>query len=313
MIIRSKIWTPQCLRNNNMLPNFLIAGVSRCGTTSIYNYLKQHPEISFPELKEPRYFSSYKLRLPQSGPGDFSVDKKLITSFDSYNSLYKSLNNKFVGDASSEYVYNYNSSIPEIKKRLGDIPIIIILRNPIHRSYSAYNNLVRDNRETKSFEEALELESQRKIEGYDEMWHYISVSKYLEPIKAFTSEFSRVKIIIFENFENNESQTLREIIEFLGVYESDFEFDTSKIYSKAGKLKFRFISVVFGRGNLISNTLREVVFSLIGRDRIELLVKKLLKGKEVINPKVVKKLNSVFEEDIEGLEKLLKLDLSLWK
>ena len=58
-----------------MLPNFVIAGATRSGTTSLYYYLKQHPEISFPSLKEPRYFSSTKLDLPQNGPGVATVDE----------------------------------------------------------------------------------------------------------------------------------------------------------------------------------------------------------------------------------------------
>ena len=295
MIILSRDSIRKCSQKTNfMLPNFLIAGVSRCGTTSLYNYLKQHPEVSFPDLKEPRYFSSYNLRFPQAGPGDFSVDKKLIKSFDNYENLYSTLENKFVGDASSEYLYNYKSSIPEIKKRLGDIPVIIILRNPIERSYSAYNNLVRDNREINSFKEALKLESTRINEGFDEMWHYTSVSKYFEPVKAFKAEFSKIKIIIFEHFENHEKQTLQDIIEFLGVQQTEFNFDTNKIYSQAGELKLKWISVLFGRGNPISNTLREIVFSLFGRDRMEFIVKKLLKSKEDIDLELRQELSSLF-------------------
>ena len=64
-----------------MLPNFIIAGATRSGTTSLYYYLKQHPKIDFPSIKEPRYFSSIELKLPQNGPGDESVDVKLIKSF----------------------------------------------------------------------------------------------------------------------------------------------------------------------------------------------------------------------------------------
>ena len=75
-----------------MLPNFIIAGATRSGTTSLYHYLIQHPEISFPKLKEPRYFSSYDLKLPQKGPGDITVDDKLITSFEEYSDLYFQIN-----------------------------------------------------------------------------------------------------------------------------------------------------------------------------------------------------------------------------
>ena len=52
------------------LPNFVIAGAARCGTTSLYYYLKQHPEIGFPDKKEPKFFSSKAQEFPHNGPGD---------------------------------------------------------------------------------------------------------------------------------------------------------------------------------------------------------------------------------------------------
>ena len=145
-----------------MLPNFFIAGVSRSGTTSLYYYMSQHPLIDFPNLKEPRYFSHGSVVLPQKGPGDHTVDQKLVATWDDYCAIYEGLENTFIGDASSEYLYNYESVIPETLKKLGDIPIILMLRNPVDRSYSAYNNLVRDGRETLPFEQALEKEEERK-------------------------------------------------------------------------------------------------------------------------------------------------------
>ena len=51
-------------------PNLFIIGAPKCGTTSIYSFLKQHPEISFPNLKEPKYFSSIDQNFPHKGVGD---------------------------------------------------------------------------------------------------------------------------------------------------------------------------------------------------------------------------------------------------
>ena len=76
-----------------MLPNFLIIGASKCGTTALYYYLKQHPEISFSELKEPKYFSSINEQFPHNGVGDISVDKYAIRSFEEYKSLFSNVSN----------------------------------------------------------------------------------------------------------------------------------------------------------------------------------------------------------------------------
>ena len=138
-----------------MLPNFLIVGASKCGTTALYYYLKQHPEISFPDLKEPKYFSSINAKFPHEGIGDISVDKYAVRSFDEYSSLFSNIQNVRVGEASPDTMYYYNKTVEEIKEKLGDIPIIIALRDPVRRGFSAYMYLKRDSREKLSFIDSL--------------------------------------------------------------------------------------------------------------------------------------------------------------
>ena len=145
-------------------PNFIIVGVFRCGTTSLFHYLKQHPEIKFPKIKEPKYFSSSSINFPQKGPGDKTVDEGIVRCRNEYYELFKNLDStKKIGEASSDYFYYHKSVIPRIKRELGDVKIIICLRNPVDRSVSAYNNLRRDSRETLSFEDAIEKENDRSI------------------------------------------------------------------------------------------------------------------------------------------------------
>lgn len=295
-----------------MLPNFLIAGVSRSGTTSLYYYLQQHPDIDFPELKEPRYFSIKGLNLPQKGPGDYTVDKKLIKSWDDYEKLYSNINNVLVGDASSEYLYHYKSTIPEILERLGDVPVILMLRNPIDRSYSAYNNLIRDGRETLSFHEALKKEDSRKAENFDEMWHYKSVSMYSKSVQAFMESFSNVKVLIFEEFIQEKTKHINEVFKFLGVTSLN-EIETETVYSKSGKPKSTIITVLFGRNSFTGNLLRKMAFNVFGRTNIEKIVKYLMNENEGISSSIRHDLYEYFIDDIKELELILQRDLDLWK
>ena len=140
-----------------MLPNFLIIGASKCVTTALYYYLKQHKDISFPTLKEPKYFSSIFQKFPHKGIGDESVDLYAIKSLKEYKKLFKKISNIRVGEASPDTMYFYKDTIPKIKETLGDIPIIIMLREPVERAFSAYMYLRRDSREKLSFREALEI------------------------------------------------------------------------------------------------------------------------------------------------------------
>lgn len=294
-----------------MLPNFLIAGVSRSGTTSLYHYLNQHQDISFPNLKEPRYFSSIKLQLPQKGPGDQSVDEKLIKTFKEYCELYTNINNHLVGDASSEYFYNYKVAIPEIKSRLGDVPIIIMLRNPIDRAFSAYLNLVRDGREALTFEQALTEEPQRIKDGFDEMWHYTRVSLYADAAQAFKMNFSKIKFILFDDFASRPDQVTREVFSFLGV-SSDYKIDTNLSYSKGGEPKSKLITLLFGRKYRVSTYLRRAAFGLLGRRNLEKLLPLFISSPEKIQEETYNRLKVYFSEDLKKLRSITSLDTSIW-
>jgi hypothetical protein len=262
-----------------MLPNFIIAGATRSGTTSLYYYLKQHPEIGFPELKEPRYFSSINLELPQKGPGDYTVDRKLVLKFHDYRELYKHINGfKRVGDASSEYLYRCDVSADAIKKKLGDIPIILILRNPIDRAFSAYSNLLRDGREEHTFEEALELEEERINNNWDMMWHYKKVGLYYEQVKRYKQVFSSVKILIFEEFVEDANSKVEETFDFLGI----------------------------------ESTARILTLKCIPRKYLEWIGKRVLVN-ETIMPDTRKVLYETFQDDIRKLETLINIDLSHWQ
>ena len=293
------------------LPNFLIVGVARCGTTSLYHYLIQHPEIGFSKIKEPKYFSSLNINFPQKGISDHTVDEKIIKSIEEYKKLFSGKENfKRIGEASSDYFFYHKDVISEIKKTIGDTPIIISIRNPIERTISAYNNLVRDGRENLSIEEAINQEKERVESGWDWMWAYTGGSMYSEGIQAFQKHFSKVKIVLFEDLENP-NELLNEISEFLGVSNYD-SFDTDVKYSPSGKPKNLIIKIISSRNITIINTLRRIVIENIPRNFLERISKGFFK-KEDVNVNIKKQLLKIFEEDINKTEKLIHRDLSSWK
>ena len=110
-------------------PNLFIIGAPKCGTTSIYSFLKQHPEIYMPDFKEPHYFGS-----------DLNKKKGVyIDTEEEYLSLFiESKNEIFIGEASTYYLYS-NLAPMEIFKFNPDSKIIIALRNPIDLIYSLHS------------------------------------------------------------------------------------------------------------------------------------------------------------------------------
>ena len=109
------------------LPNFLIVGAAKSGTTSLYHYLKEHPEIYMSPVKEPKFITSQFLTFPFEGKGDEKVEKNIIKSFREYCNLFKDVNNeKIIGEASVDNIYFNDDAIKNIKKYLGNVKIVIV-------------------------------------------------------------------------------------------------------------------------------------------------------------------------------------------
>lgn len=294
------------------LPNFVIAGTARSGTTSLYYYLKQHPDICFPDKKEPKYFSSLGQKFPHNGPGDRNVDRLMVRDFDSYQRLFEGLDGcGRIGEASSDYLYCHRHSAAEIRRVLGDVPIILCLRNPVERAWSAYNNLVRDQRESLSFTEALAVEEQRMAENWDWMWHYKNGGLYADQVATFQETFSRVKVVLFEDLKEDADAVVRGLFAFLEVDDST-SVDTGTRYSHSGRAKNRLVAFLANRDNPVAFAIRLATLKLVPRALLEKLASRSLE-KEDMDVATRSELLAFYAGDIARLEKLLGRSLKAWQ
>jgi len=293
-------------------PNFLIVGVARCGTTSIYHYLNQHPQVAMSKKKEPKYFSSINIEFPHNGIGDKSVDSVVIKDRDEYFNLFKKFDNyKAIGEASSDYLYFHKHTIKSIKAQLGDVKIIISIRNPIDRAYSAYNNLLRDGREKLSFREGLDAEEDRIEKNYDWMWAYKKGGLYSEAIKDFQDNFSNVEIVLFNELNSNSNDVMSRIFKFLDV-DSDVIVDTNTKYSHSGKAKNPIIKYISNRDHRVAFAIRQMIMKLVPRSFLESIAKRVL-SKDDMKDEDREYLREYFRDDIEATSKLIDKDLSHWR
>ena len=184
------------------LPNFLIVGAAKCGTSSLHNYLNQHPDIFMPtytkeglKVKEPRFLIKDKVKKRLS---------KGIWDLDVYRSLFDQVtDHKAIGESTVLYLCFYKEAIKNIKKYLGnDVKIIIMLRNPIYRAYSAYSFASRTHQENQEFHQAL-INNQKR---YDEdetlspMILYKELGLYYRMVKAYIDSFKDVHVILYDDF-----------------------------------------------------------------------------------------------------------------
>jgi hypothetical protein len=142
------------------IPNFFILGAGRCGSTTLYSMLRQHPQIFMPKIKEPSFFCSY-----------FQVVKDPISYFNLFNPTEEQI---AIGEASHVYLSNPESA-KVIHALIPNAKFILIFRNPTERAYSLYQWARKGKHEPLgSFEEAIEAEEQRhsSAEFFQNCPHY---------------------------------------------------------------------------------------------------------------------------------------------
>ncbi|MFV0593455.1 MAG: sulfotransferase family protein [Draconibacterium sp.] len=293
------------------LPNFLIVGASKSGTSSLYHYLKQHPDIYLSEKqKEGRYFSQMKDCF--KGPGDKVVAGTVINSLERYSALFEGYNGQeAIGDISPEYLYFYEKAIPLIRSTLGsDVRIIIILRNPVDRAFSAYTHFVRDKRETLSFEEALQKEEERNRQRWIWAWQYKNSGFYFKQVKAYLDQFEYTKVIVYDHLIDHQDKVIKEICSFIGV-NPGFKFDTTYKYNVSGSPKSQVLYKLETSRSLVAFVKKLLPKGIISKLKRNLTGEKQM-VKQEINPKTRTELIGFFKEDILKLQDLIGQDLSPW-
>ena len=210
------------------LPNFLILGAAKSGTSSLWKYLKQHPQVFMSFPKEPNFFVFEGCKLPPySGPGKPEVlyqrlYRETITNFQEYQSIFNAVTDeKAIGEASVRYLY-FPQAPEKIKHYLGEPKLLILLRNPIERLYSHYMMNIRHILEPLSFAEALAQEEKRIAVNWGWDWHYVGVSSYYEQVKRYFDIFDReqIKVIIYDDFRQDTVGTMQSIYRFLDIDDS---------------------------------------------------------------------------------------------
>ena len=295
----------------NTLPNFIIIGAQKAATTSLYTYLRQHPEVFMPKVKEPMFFNSYKQENTFFIKGQKRARNRTL---EEYKSLFNNVKNeKAIGEASPAYIYN-QKAIALIKEEIPNVKIIAILRQPAERAYSNFLHAKRAGKEPlDDFEKAFVLEEERISEHWSPLYHYKSKGFYFKQLQKCFDVFpkEKMKILLFEDVVKNPTHTTQEIFNFLNV-DPDFTPDTSKKTNVSGTPKgiFGWLIMKLRFYDLLPN----IQFSKYLPDFIiTLLFKSAYSKPEKLNEHLKKELtDKYYKADILQLEKLIEKDLSHW-
>ena len=215
----------------HVLPDFLIIGFVKCGTTSLYQYLIQHPDVFSAKGKEIDYFD----RLYQRGLNWYRVG----FPFKPQKSFVKNIlkKNFLTGEATPRYI-EHAHALDRIKKTIPNAKFIVLLRNPIDRAFSHYNMNMTSEYEYLTFEDALKHEEKRihgryekmqRVENYyswdHDLYGYLKHGIYVKYLKRWMDVFPREQFLILqtEEFKKNTSVVYNKALQFLNLTKYDLK------------------------------------------------------------------------------------------
>jgi len=302
--------------DHNTGPDFILIGAPKCGTTSIYHYLQQHPQIHMSALKEPHFFlfdGSEKMVF--GGPKDAMRRREMIHSWDRYKALFRLIpEGKICGEASVRYLYSAQAC-EAIATRLPDCKLIAVLRHPADRAYSAYQRDRMHNIEPcENFADALADGARRKAEhwhigAFEQLGYY---ARHLRPyMKTFGPE--QLRIYLFDDLVANPQGLMRDLFEYLGI-DPNIELDMSKRFNETGVIANPWMRFLW-RGTRSARSvimpyiplrLRGSMFNLVAG----LPVRKTTK--QPFDPAIRAQLTERYRDDILLLQDMIDRDLSHW-
>lgn len=288
------------------MPNFLVIGAPKSGTTSLYHYLKQHPNIYLPDQKELHYFSFPELGLASAGPGDAAVRDGLCQTWEQYATHYlDARNHSAIGDISPSYLY-YSSSATKIREKLGMVKIIVIIRNPVDKAYSQYMHMVREDLEGLSFQDAIAAESGRLKQDWGDIWRYMESSLYADRLKEFIDVFGEenVKIILFDDFTKHTLAVLADLFKYIGV-DPKVEISTNEKFNRTGTPKNPFISNMMRKQGWLKALVKKVLPSGLRFRLRNWIINANTGDKPELSPELRLSLLKYFREDIVKVERLI--------
>ena len=289
------------------MPNFLIIGAMKSGTTALYYYLEQHPQIYMSPVKEPNFFCS----------GDReSWESESVKRIGAYQYLFRGVSDeKAIGEVSHCYLYE-PQALARIRQHLPDAKLVAILRNPVDRAYSHFLHMVRSGTEPLTdFAQALREEETGAYQNRS-LQDYVGRGRYYAQLKRYFDAFDRkqLKVYLYEDLTNAPVDTLQDTFRFLGVDDS-FVPDVSLRRNVSGYPKYKTLDSFLRRPSSVKDALKVYLPARL-RWRLSKAFDDLktrnLVHPPAVRPEVRRQLVGVYREDILQVQELIQRDLSGW-
>ena len=279
------------------LPTFLIIGAPKAGSTSLYHYVGQHPDVFTSAVKEPGFFWTYKT-------------EGKVETLQEYQKLFKGSETfKAVGEGSPTYLFDENA--PRlIKELIPGAKLVAILRDPYERAFSDFVFLrLRGQEPEEAFLRAVHADNGRPAEL---RFNYIGQGLYHRNLARYLSIFDRdqMKVVLLDDLQTRPDDVVSEVFSFLEV-DPSVQVDTTVTLTQSGVPRLRMIHWLLSDRNPVKRWLTPLVPERAQRSMRRVRSANL--EKQTMSPDDRRELASHFEADLDQLEKLLDRDLSSWR
>jgi hypothetical protein len=292
-------------RAADALPDFFVLGVAKGGTTSLHDYLRQHPSLFLPYVKELNFFDA---------PED-----AFRTDLDRYLRYFAGVDARLTGEATPSYFRHVGLVADRMRSLYGDLPprFLLLLRDPVERAYSHYLHNVSEGAESLSFREALEAERARPEDRRRAWKGYFGDGAYADTLTEWFAAFSRDRflVVLSADLAQRPDATLRRIFRFLEVTPSA-AIDTDRWLNRTGERQSRVLGTVL-------SALPSGAPSLLRRwapGPLRLIVEQFVRRRSTgsasdrptLDPALEQGLRARYAPHIRRLEDLIDRDLSAW-
>lgn len=279
------------------LPKAVLVGVPRSGTTSLYRYLGQHPQICLSEVKEVNFLSYPGEEVART---DYPWMRFPVRSLAEYERLFEGAGDRVPVDFSAS-CFRSSVAIGRIHRFLPDACCFVVLRDPVTRAWSAYLNRLAKGYESRPPAEALVPGELAVDNGF-----------YYERLKAFRDAFGpeRVRVWLFDDLRARPQETLGEVFEYLGV-DRPVSIDTTEVYNRSGVPRSEALQRLlpsYKRRRQLGDALPKPVRAALQR------LGHLNRGPAPsLPPEVEGRLRDLYADDVDRVAGLLGRDLGAWR
>lgn len=298
------------------LPDFLVAGVPKAGTTALHTALSRHPGLYMSPIKEPKFFLTNGPPPTRGGPGDALTYREHIWQRDRYEALFDAAPPGMPrGESTPLYLYD-RAALWRIRKTIPAVKIVVILRDPVERAHSNWTHLWSAGLEpVGDFVRACAEEERRIAAGWASFWHYTAVGRYGAQLDYAFSLFPREQVLVlrYRRLVDEPAATLDRICAFLGAGTGIVaEIPRENVTAHPERtLAHRAVALGMRAGDAAGRILPGNAASAATR-RLEHFLQRGRRERQPLGWEQRQALLPKFEDDIRLLEKVLGEDFGDW-